>query len=283
MEQSSTRTIKQQLAIKAPLDAVWSALTSADHIARWHALDARVQPGEGGRIWLGWPGLYEQQVIEVWNEGRQLRTRDDTRRVAIDWRLEGSASETELCFELSVAPDVTAACPACAGVHADEFDVLARGWTLYLFNLKHMLEHHPYGLARQIVLPLVASGGTPDELWARLLGPSGLGFDRPGTGAYRARTLTGQVLEGEIDLWAPPRALALTVRGLNDARLTVDIRGCAAEWTVWLCFFTYGVDRPVLRAIESRWKPALQSLLRARVSTGRRERSIASHSVEADL
>jgi uncharacterized protein YndB with AHSA1/START domain len=283
MGNNPPRTIKHQLEIRAPLDAVWSALTSADRIARWYALDARVQPGEGGRIWLGWPGLYEQQVIEIWQEGRQLRTRDHARRIAIDWILEGRAGATLLCFELSADPEVSTVCSACDGVHADEFDVLARGWTLHLFNLKHMLEHHPYGLARQIVLPLAVSGGTPDELWARLLGAGGLGFDRPGTGRYRARALTGELLDGEIDLWAPPRALALTVRGINDARLTVDIRGCASEWTVWVCFLTYGVDRPVLRAIENRWKPALQTLLRARVSTGRRERLIANGGVEADL
>jgi uncharacterized protein YndB with AHSA1/START domain len=282
--QGTPRQLRKQIRIKSSLSTVWTALTTADDISRWYPLDARVEPGEGGQIWLGWPGHYEQQVIEIWHEARQLQTRDETRAVTLNWTLEGVGTETLVGFELTSSRNaaLTVACGACGEVHPDEFDGLARGWTIRLLGLKYMLEQHPYGLSRQLVMPLTLSGGTPDELWALLVGDAGLALERPGTGRYRALACTCEWLEGEVDVWAPPRALALTVRSMNNARLTIDIRGCAVEWTAWFCLFTYGLDRAALRAIEARWKPALQALVqRLRPTPGRRERVARSGSIEA--
>ena len=49
-----TRSIEKAVTIDAAPDAVWKALTDAEEITRWFAPDARVTPGQGGKVWLSW-------------------------------------------------------------------------------------------------------------------------------------------------------------------------------------------------------------------------------------
>ncbi len=252
------RKLEKTVTIQATPEAVWRALTEAEQIVRWFALDARVVPEEGGHIWLSWPGMAGQTRIEVWQEGKHLRTRGDPPQVATDWHIEGAGGTTTLRLVQSGFGE--------GAEWDDEIDALDRGWAVYLANLKHMLERHPTGPARQVMMPLPVPGLALEEVWARLVGPGGLGLDARGPGPYRAKPATGETLEGKVELWSPPRALALTVRQLGDARLTVDIGGCNGEATVWLTFLTYGLDEAAVRSLETRWRPALEALYPSRAA-----------------
>jgi uncharacterized protein YndB with AHSA1/START domain len=246
------RKLEKSVTIQASPRAVWRALTEAEQIVRWFALDARVVPEEGGHIWLSWPGMAGQERIEVWQEGKHLRTRGDRPQVATDWYIEGAGGTTTLRLVQSGFGE--------GADWDDEIDSLDRGWTVYLKNLKHMLERHPSGPARQVMMPLPVPGLALEEVWARLIGAGGLGLEGDGPGPYRARAATGETLAGEIELWSPPRALALTVQPLDDARLTVDIGGCNGQATVWFTFLTYGLDQAAVQSLETRWRPVLQAL-----------------------
>jgi uncharacterized protein YndB with AHSA1/START domain len=252
VSEDGKRNLEKTVTIEATPDAVWRALTDAEQIVRWFALDARVVPGEGGHVWLSWPGMAGAERIEVWQEGKHLRTRGDRPQIATDWYIEGAGGQTTLRLVQSGFGEGAA--------WDDELDALDRGWTVYLKNLKHMLERHPTGPSRQVMFPLPVPGLALEEVWARLVGPDGLGLPRAGLGPYRARAATGETLEGQVDLWSPPRALALTVRSLDDARLTVDIGGCNGEATVWLAILTYGLDEATVAAVETRWRPVLEGL-----------------------
>ncbi|HET6639495.1 MAG TPA: SRPBCC domain-containing protein, partial [Gemmatimonadota bacterium] len=44
-ERPATRAAKGEIAIDAPVEVVWKALTDARELERWFPLEARVKPG----------------------------------------------------------------------------------------------------------------------------------------------------------------------------------------------------------------------------------------------
>ena len=71
---TETRSIEVELSIRAPVEAVWKALTDADELRRWFPLDARTEPGESGTIAVAW-GAAHQGVhrIKAWETQRHLQ------------------------------------------------------------------------------------------------------------------------------------------------------------------------------------------------------------------
>src|SRR5438105_3912114 len=69
------RSIVTQIQIAALPDAVWKALTDPVELARWFPIEARVDPGPGGSIWLSWgEPIVSESRIEIWEPDRRLRT-----------------------------------------------------------------------------------------------------------------------------------------------------------------------------------------------------------------
>jgi uncharacterized protein YndB with AHSA1/START domain len=44
--------LERELILKAPVEAVWEALTDSNELAKWFPLSARVTPGKDGKIFL---------------------------------------------------------------------------------------------------------------------------------------------------------------------------------------------------------------------------------------
>lgn len=49
-----SREVVKESFIAAEPDEVWQALTDARELTRWFPVEARVEPGLGGSIWLSW-------------------------------------------------------------------------------------------------------------------------------------------------------------------------------------------------------------------------------------
>ena len=63
-----TRTLELVRQVPAPPEAVWEALTQPEGLRQWFPLDARVEPGKGGSIWLSWgPGCEGEAPIHRWD------------------------------------------------------------------------------------------------------------------------------------------------------------------------------------------------------------------------
>src|SRR5687768_3774184 len=69
------RTVRGEVEIDAPVERVWQALTVADELMRWFPLDARVEPGAGGSIFMSWNNEFSgaSQILD-WEPPRLLRT-----------------------------------------------------------------------------------------------------------------------------------------------------------------------------------------------------------------
>jgi uncharacterized protein YndB with AHSA1/START domain len=74
-KEQATRSAEGRIELDAPIEAVWKALTDARELERWFPLDARVEPGGGGTIWMSWRNEYEgEQKILSWDPPRHLTT-----------------------------------------------------------------------------------------------------------------------------------------------------------------------------------------------------------------
>jgi uncharacterized protein YndB with AHSA1/START domain len=49
-QKQKTQIIEKQIDIASSAESVWKALTNAEELKRWFPLEARVEPGKGGKI-----------------------------------------------------------------------------------------------------------------------------------------------------------------------------------------------------------------------------------------
>ena len=259
------RKLEYELEIEAPREAVWNALTEGEELERWFPFQARVEPGEGGKIWMSWDGRWESaNEIRIWEPGSHLRTGWDdpgepegsgAAALAVDYHLEGEGGRTVLRL-------------VHHGFSADAdwdemFDGIRRGWAFELQALRHYLELHR-GTPRRVVRvdePLPDRLGLNDA-WNRLVAPGMLGLAvTPDGGTSTVHTAAGDRFEGRTLLFEPPRDAALATEGWNRALFRLGIERCGGpnapiEAMVWL--ETWGVPEADLQALEAR----LGSLLR---------------------
>ena len=244
-----TRAHEHELTIDAPPDVVWKAITDPQSLVRWFALKAVVEPGPGGRIVYSWPPDFEGPCdIDRWEPPLRLRTswpflppaiaEADRRRVAVDWILEGRGGATVLRVVHSGF--------GFGSDWDDEYDGSDRGWSYELQSLKHYLERHR-GHDRRMIWLRRAARMDADAGWNRLLGPDGFGREgslrgaRPGD-RVAVTAATGDRLEGTVVHSSSGRAMAFTLRALDDGLLRLGYETTAVQ--------------PEASVIVSAWGPA---------------------------
>lgn len=256
-----TRSVQLEIEIDAPPEVVWKAITEAEELVRWFPLEAKVEPGEGGSVWVSWgDGMAWSSRIAVWEPNRRFRSVDEAPadappmpvEVALEYEIEGRGGRSILRLTHS---------GFSADAQWDEFiDSVTAGWTYFLRNLKHYLERHR-GVARNLIKwrrPLAIAAA---EAWQMLADPGALGFE----GALAGTRFTGQLLPGiaaggEVWMVRPPYNFACTIDSLNDAVLFIEIEpGEVKHCGVWLS--TYGLSDDQVKAVETKLAATLEAAL----------------------
>lgn len=242
-----TRSVEHEIEIDAPIKRVWRALTEADELERWFPLEAEVEPGEAGSIWMSWKNEYEGAArILAWDPPRHLRTTwgsqdEGAPAMFTDYRLEARGGKTFLRVVTSGFP---------TGASWDEWvEGTRRGWRYELFSLKHYLERHE-GEERRVVYLRRRTPLSREEAWQRLTGPEGFGGGRP--------------LGGEPFDEAPPRQWAAVIEEPEDALLRVSMEPCgpdvdARDATLFLAAWGGAADDR-LDGLEKEWAATLERL-----------------------
>jgi uncharacterized protein YndB with AHSA1/START domain len=157
-----SRTFETELRIQSTPEAVWEALTTPEGVTSWFAPEARVNPGDGGSIWISWgPGMEGESRIAAWDPARRFsyaQDRPDREPVVVEFLIEGQGGSTVLRLVQSGF-----------GTEArfdDEVESTSRAWMLFLFLLKHGLEH-PHSVARNVMI-LRFIDRPRQELWEAL-------------------------------------------------------------------------------------------------------------------
>ena len=263
---TSGRQVETAIEIQAPVEAVWKALTDAEELERWFPFNARVEPGEGGSIWLNWDGIATwDSTIEVWDPNRHLRT-----TYAREMPVSGPPPKLTVDFFLEARGGGTYLRLVHSGFGSgtdwdDEYDGVRRGWAYELKSLRHYLEHHR-GTIRRVAWAFVSLEIPWEEAWERLVGRDGIfaegsveGLEEGGR--YSTRLATGQALTGVVKLINAGMDFAGTVENLNNGlfRASIEIAhegGLGAM--VWIA--TYGLDAATVEALQTQLRTLLQGL-----------------------
>lgn len=239
-----TRSAEGSVEIDAPPERVWRALTEARELERWFPLEARVEPGEGGSIFLSWKNEYAgASEILAWEPPTLLRTTwggtEEGAAQVTEYRLEARGGRTFLRVVTSGFP---------ADPTWDEWVEGTRlGWLYELSSLKHYLERHD-GKDRRVVYLRRRVQLDPERVWERLFAEGALG-ERP---------LGGRVLDVEA-----PRQYAAVVDDPPDGLLRVSTEPCAPGIEgrdVTLFLTAWGEEGGRLGAIEREWSGLLKRL-----------------------
>jgi uncharacterized protein YndB with AHSA1/START domain len=257
-----TRSIELEIEIDAPPEAVWKAISEAEELVRWFPMEAEVDPGEGGRVWVSWgDGIGWTSRIAVWEPNKRLRSIDEAPpdappmpvEVALEYEIEGRGGKTVLRLTHS---------GFSADADWDQFiDSVTAGWTYFLRNLKHYLERHR-GVARRLIKwrrPLTVAVA---EAWRMLSDPSALGMAdaRPGE-HWSSSPLPDVPAGGEVWMVREPYNFAATIASLNDAVLFVEMEpgGEVEHCGIWLS--TYGLPDDQVDEIERQMTARLDVIL----------------------
>jgi uncharacterized protein YndB with AHSA1/START domain len=237
-KQQATRTIRKEIEIDAPVEAVWKALTNGEELARWFPLEARVKPGVGGTIFLSWgPDCEGEGPISAWEEGRRYAWTEgavgDPTAPVVEWTIEARGGKTLVRI-------VNSGFTTGSDAENEKFDSMDYGWLFMLVNLRHYLERHA-GAPRLVAWPRKKIAIPREQAYDRITGPQGMFTEGDpahlGSGAdYSARTAWGESYSGFVKFVVPSRGFCLSVKELNDALLWVTIEGAPGnlEAQVWL-------------------------------------------------
>lgn len=242
-ETEGTRAARGEIEIEAPPERVWRALTEARELERWFPLEARVEPGPEGRIWMSWGNEFGAwSSVLVWEAPHHLRTQwimtEGGAAQITDYRLEGEGGHTRLRVVTSGFPD---------GASWDDMVEGTRlGWVFELRQLKHYLERHD-GKDRRAAYLRRRVSISRQEAWDRMVAP--------GSGV---ETLAGQVFD-RTDPWQ----LALISAEPRDSmvRLTVDPSHQdpeARDVTVWVS--AWGEEAVLVDEVGEAWRRRLARL-----------------------
>lgn len=240
-----TRSATGEVHVEKPLERVWEALTDARELERWFPLHAKVEPGEGGALWMSWGNEYaEAMAIEVWDPPRHLRTSWPWGAAALvtDYHLEAEGGGTRLRVVTSGFPPDSA---------WDEWlEGTARGWAYELQALKHYLERHE-GEDRRALFLRRRVRLSRQETWARLTGEGGLA----------PRWMRGRRIDE-----SPPVQVAAILDDPRGAMVRAsvepvhhDLAGGSDggyDATLWISLWGSAAER--LHALEQEWTDTLE-------------------------
>jgi uncharacterized protein YndB with AHSA1/START domain len=193
---SETRPYRVEVAVRAPREAVWRALTEPEQIRRWFGWD--------------YDGL-EAEIQFIFVEHAE-RLPPDRVRFA-----DGTAPPQEIALE----PDGERTRVSVTGPGADGYDAIEEGWRTFFEQLRHQLERHPgedrrtlrltgEAVAADVVAALDAA--VPGQAWR--------------SGAYQWLKATPEHDDALVSVTAEapiedgdrgPVALTLVTFGLDDA------------------------------------------------------------------
>lgn len=259
----SIRDVRSEVTIDAPVEEVWRAFATGEGLRRWFPFDARVDARTGGELWLSWgPGMEGAGPLALVEPGRRMRW------VEPRGPEDGEPVEIAVEFELESRGDRTLVRLVHSGFGTaaswdDEFDSISRGWDVYLRQLAWTFARHR-GADRRIAYVAVTIDVDATHAWERIFSPALLAARGSLAGAREGGrvdlvTADGDPLRGEIQVWNPPKDLAITIADWNDAHLWVEVSPSPRARHAKLTLSAYGVAEPEVRAIESRWRARLAS------------------------
>jgi uncharacterized protein YndB with AHSA1/START domain len=246
---------EKEIEIAASVDDVWKALTEPEQLAGWMALDARVEPGVGGKVFISWgPDCEFETPIVAWEPGKRIAWEDDL--VRVEFTLESRGGKTILKM-------VQSGFFSGADWEKEWYDSTDYGWMFMLISLRFLVEEHR-GVKRQVRWPKLKVAITREDAYAKLMAAGGLFREDAAhvlkkDHAYSLTTLDGQQYSGHVEMLQSPRGFCISISQLGNALLWLTIEGGKkADVQLWLS--TFGQPEAELDGFQQVWQQRLEKL-----------------------
>ena len=238
------RTQTHEIAIDAPIEAVWKAIADGEELTRWFVEEASVEPGVGGTITISWGGDEKgRSRIDEWEPNRKLRVtlmpfemgaakHDATTPMIDEYTIERRDGKTVLRLVCSGIPDA----PEWDGF----YNGTDSGWGSFFRTLRHYLEHHR-GQPRTTIKVIGKLTGSLEEAWARL------------------RAAVEPL--GTVVFEKAPAILEVNIPELGEAYLAHSMACAGANNYVYTMLSVYGKTPAEVEAIRAKWQPWLRTVL----------------------
>jgi len=263
--EDDTRKVETEITIAATREQVWEALTDPDELVRWFPLEAKVNPGPGGRIYISWGcNLDGNCRIEYWEPGRRLVTTwfepagaRQPRPLVVEYTLESVGGKTTLRLVHSGF--------GTGADWDDEYHGVRRGWNFELRSLRHYLERHR-GKNRHVAWARAAVDLPAEQAWRRLWSADALlkegAIPRAPEGQpYAIAFATGDRLEGSTLVLEQPTDFAGTVENLNGSLFRLGYETFSGRTEIFLWLSAWELPREQVKAIEGAWRGMLERVL----------------------
>jgi uncharacterized protein YndB with AHSA1/START domain len=268
-----TRAFETSIDIDASPDDVWRALTEAQELMRWFALEARVVPGPGGSVFLSWgdEAWSSEDRIEAWEPGRRLRLVHEQTTFDADGRPTPAEVTAARPISIEFTLETRQGGTRLRVVHSgfgqgadwdDELEGVGVGWRSELRSLRHYLTRHR-GRDRHAGWARLSTPLSQAEVWRRLLGPDGFTIQADARDAGRpftVRTGWGDALSGTVQLWIPDRDFSGITREHDDGLFRVATHRAAGRTGVMVWLARYGDGDERVRAFGGRAQAVLERL-----------------------
>jgi uncharacterized protein YndB with AHSA1/START domain len=231
---AGTRAIEQQIEMAASPEAVWKALTEAEGLKRWFPLDARVEPGVGGSVWLSWgPGVEGAARIEIWEPNSHLRTAENWggQQAAVDYYIEARGGGRTIFRVVHSGFSIDS-------TWDEQYDGTEGGWIYFLRSLKLYLERHE-GTPRTLIWERRVSPVPRPEVWNRVTGSVRPAIV-PGTSV--TFDMGGVSHRAVVEVARAPGQLALLLPDVQDSLLFIELESSNEGWHCGVWLSTYGLD-----------------------------------------
>jgi uncharacterized protein YndB with AHSA1/START domain len=250
------RSIEIEVEVPGSAEEVWQAVATGPGVSSWyvpHRIEERVGGAADASFGPG-PEMVASGRVAVW---------DPPRRLVITGETEGEG----LSFEWQVEPQAAGTCRVRLvnsgfgdGPEWDvQYDAMARGWEIFLTNLRLHLEYFAPEPAAAM-LPMAVWPVVEDTAWATLTGGLGL----PGTadgGEHVAVSSTSGApeLSGVVVKAAPGwYALLIDQPASGTGFISTEGHGEASAVSIWL--YLYGEEgRSAVARDDTRWRRWLEA------------------------
>ncbi len=234
---SAGRAIEIEARIAAPAEAVWRALTESAQLRSWFAPDARVEPGEGGSIWMSWgAGVEGTAMIEVWEPNAHLRLVEQWAgaRTTIDWFITAESGEqTVLRLVHSGFGD--------DAEWDDFYEGTLSGWSYFVRHLQIYLERLR-GMTRTMLKQRRAMKVPRELAWRHMLACAGVAAASiADAGAVVDLVFGTERTKAVVEVARAPGVLGLRLPEHGDAMLMVELEPGGESWHCGIWLSTYGL------------------------------------------
>jgi uncharacterized protein YndB with AHSA1/START domain len=259
-KKTGKRSIDMQFDVKAPVGALWKALTDGEELTHWFPPYAEVKTGVGGsvvHVWLPNPTRFEYP-ISIWEPNKHLRTL---------WPEPGVPQEDlqgEDWFFTDLGDGMTRVHLVNFGFSTDPkddagYESIVVGWDYFMWVLKAYAEKH-LGKPR-VEIQLQRKHSAQPATWKRLCAQGVLFSENllhAKAGDRFTWTAGDEKLSGVVrKVDEPGHRLHATLENLNDALLSFRV----GESKGFFSIATWGIEPARLKKIEESLSEQLEQKL----------------------